>query len=200
MKLKKALLVIDVQNDFCPGGALAVPDGDKIIPVINKYIRIFSKNKLPLFASRDWHPKKTKHFKAFGGIWPKHCIQNTKGAQFHAKLGLSKETIVLSKGMNPEEDSYSAFQATDANGMSLVNLLKILGIEEIFIGGLATDYCVKYSAVLDALKNGFKLRLLLDAIKGVNLKPRDCEEAIVLMLKMGVRKTTLKDAEDELCS
>ena len=194
MKLKKALLIVDVQNDFCPGGALTVPEGDKIAPVLNRYIKFFSKNKLPIFASRDWHPKKTKHFKAFGGVWPKHCIQNTKGAQFHPKLKLTKETIILSKGMDPEKDSYSAFQAEDANGMEFLNFLKIFGIGELYIGGLATDYCVK-SSVIDATKFGFKVRLLIDAIKGVDLNPGDSQAALKEMVKNGARKITLKDLE-----
>lgn len=192
MKLKRALLIVDVQNDFCPGGALAVPGGDKIVPALNKYIKIFSKNKLPIFASRDWHPKKTKHFKKFGGVWPKHCVQNTKGVHFHPQLKLPKETIILSKGMDPEKDSYSAFQAQDSNGMEFLNLLKIFGIDELYIAGLATDYCVKYSTI-DALKNGFRVKLLMDAIKGVNLKPGDSEEAVKEIVKRGAKKTFLKD-------
>lgn len=195
MKLKKALLVVDVQNDFCPGGSLAVPEGDIIIPNINKYMEIFSKNKLPIFASRDWHPKKTAHFKKFGGAWPVHCVQDTKGAKFHPKIKLPKETIILSKGMEPEKDSYSAFQAQDSNGMELLSLLKYLGVEEIYIGGLATDYCVKSSAI-DALKNGFKVKILEDAIKGVNLKPADSEEAIKEMLRNGAKKDNLKRQRD----
>src|SRR3989338_5088646 len=133
--MKKALLIVDVQNDFCPGGALGIKDGDKIIPAINKYIKIFASQRLPVFASRDWHPRKTLHFKKFGGAWPVHCIQNTKGAAFHPKLRLPKEAILLYKGMDPKKDSYSAFQAQDRNGKSLLNLLKILGVEEIYIGG-----------------------------------------------------------------
>jgi len=195
MKVKKALLIVDLQNDFCPGGALAVPEGDKIVPKINKYINIFSQKKLPIFASRDWHLKKTIHFKDFGGVWPVHCVQNTKGAQFHPKLKLPKGTIILSKGMDPEKDSYSAFQAEDKNGMVLLNLLKILGVNEIYVGGLATDYCIKFS-VIDALKQGFKVKLLGDAIKGVNLKPQDSENAIKEMVKKGAKKISLKDMEE----
>lgn len=194
MKLKKALLIVDVQSDFCPDGALAVPEGDKIISQLNKYIKIFSQKKLPIFASRDWHPKKTKHFKNFGGVWPVHCVQNTKGASFHPKLKLPKETIILSKGMDPQEDSYSSFQAEDNNGQYFLNLLKILGIEELYVGGLATDYCVKFSA-LDAVKFGLKVKLLTDAIKGVNLKPNDSEEAIKEMIKNGAKKMTLKEVK-----
>jgi nicotinamidase/pyrazinamidase len=195
MKLKKALLVVDVQNDFCPGGALAVPGGDKIVPSLNKYIKFFTKQKLPIFATRDWHPVRTKHFKAFGGVWPVHCIQNTKGAQFHPKLKLPKETILLYKGIDPGEDSYSAFQAQDISGMSFVKLLNILGIRELYVGGLATDYCVK-SSTLDALRHGFKVRLLMDAIQGVNLGPDDSQRAIKQMAKNGAKKITLKHLED----
>jgi len=195
MKFKKALLIIDVQNDFCPAGALAVPEGDKIIPNLNKYIKIFSQKKLAIFASRDWHLKKTIHFKKFGGVWPVHCVQNTKGAQFHPKLKLPKGTIILSKGMDPEKDSYSAFQAQDANNIDFLILLKYLGVQQLYIGGLATDYCVKFSAV-DALKNAFKVKLLMDAIKGVNLKPNDSEGAIKEMVKKGAKKISLKDMEE----
>lgn len=197
MKAKKALLIVDVQNDFSPDGALAVPEGDKIIPNINKYIKIFSKNKLPIFVTRDWHPVKTKHFKDFGGVWPAHCIQNTKGAAFHPKLKLPKETILLYKGMDPAKDSYSAFQAEDIRGMSLLNLLKLFGIKEFYIGGLATDYCVRFST-FDAIKEGFKVRLLIDAMKGVNLKPKDSEKAIKEMIKQGAEKVTLRNMEGKL--
>ena len=194
MKYKKALLIVDVQNDFCPGGALAVPQGDKIIPQINKYIKIFSQKKLPIFASRDWHPIRTKHFKDFGGVWPVHCIQNTVGAAFHPRLKLPKQTILLYKGMDSEKDSYSAFQAEDGQGVPLLNLLKVMGIKEIYIAGLATDYCVKFSAI-DAAKFGFPVKLLIDAIKGVNLKPDDSQKAIKQMVKKGAKKITLKDME-----
>jgi len=190
MKLKKALLIVDVQNDFCPGGALGVPGGDKIIPVINKYINIFSKKKIPIFATRDWHPVKTKHFKDFGGIWPIHCIQNTRGAAFHTELKLPKGVIFLYKGMDPKKDSYSSFHAEDTSGMKFSDVLRRLGIKEVYIGGLATDYCIKYSAI-DALKNGFKVNVLVDAIRGVNLKPKDSENAIKKIVKMGAKKLTL---------
>jgi nicotinamidase/pyrazinamidase len=191
MKLKKALLIVDMQNDFCPGGALAVKEGDKIVPVLNKYIKFFVREKLPIFASRDWHPKETKHFKQYGGLWPKHCIQNTEGAMFHPGLKLPKEAIVLSKGIDPNKDSYSAFQAVDSNGTDFLPLLKALGIKELFIGGLATDYCVK-STVLDGLKAGFKVNLLVDAIKGVNIRPKDSEEAIEEMVARGAKKLTFE--------
>jgi len=189
MELKKALLIADVQNDFCPGGALAVKEGDRIIPVVNKYIQTFSKKKLPVFITRDWHPKETRHFKQFGGVWPKHCVQGTKGAEFHPDLKLPKEAIILSKGMDPQKDSYSAFQAVDSNGTWLLNLLKIFGVKELYIGGLATDYCVRWSA-LDALKFGFKANILTDAVKGVNLNKDDSEDAIKEIVKAGAKKIT----------
>jgi len=184
LKLKKALLIVDVQNDFCPGGKLAVPEGDKIVAVLNKYIKIFSQKKLPIFFSRDWHPQKTTHFKKFGGLWPIHCVQNTKGARFHPKLKIPKEAIVISKGMDPKKDSYSAFDGEDRYGQSLYNILVILGIKELYVGGLATDYCVK-ETVLEALKRGFKVKVLLDAIKGVDVKAGDSLRAIEQMKQNG---------------
>src|SRR3990172_5062826 len=95
MTKSSALVIVDVQNDFCPGGALPVPEGDKVVPVLNKYIQRFQKAGLPIYASRDWHPEKTKRFKAFGGLWPPHCVQGTKGAAFHPDLKLPKDTIIL---------------------------------------------------------------------------------------------------------
>ncbi|KPK98229.1 MAG: nicotinamidase [Omnitrophica WOR_2 bacterium SM23_72] len=192
MKPKKALLVVDLQNDFCPGGALAVPEGDKIVPNLNRYIKIFIKKKWPVFATRDWHPVKTKHFKSFGGAWPVHCLANTQGAKFHAKLKLPKNAVLLYKGTDPKKDSYSAFQAEDLSGMGFAKWLDRLGIKEIYVGGLATDYCVKFS-VLDAIKAGLKARLLLDAVKGVNLKPNDSRNAIQAMVRKGAKKITLKN-------
>lgn len=191
MKRKKALLIVDVQNDFCPAGALAVPEGDKIVPTINKYIKIFQKKKAPVLATRDWHPVKTKHFKDFGGIWPVHCVQNTSGAAFHPKLKLPKDAIFFYKGMDPQQDAYSAFQAEDASGTTLPKLLHLLGVKELHIAGLATDYCVRFSA-RDALKHGFKVKILIDAIKGVNLKQKDSEKAIKEIVRLGAKKITLK--------
>lgn len=179
-------MVVDLQNDFCPGGALAVKEGDRIVAILNRYIKAFSKGKLPIFATRDWHPRVTKHFKQYGGPWPRHCVQNTKGAEFHPKLKLTKETVILSKGMNPDIDSYSAFQAFDSNGAELFYLLKLFGVNELFIAGLATDYCVKWSC-LDALKYGFKVNLLIDAVKGVNVNKKDSDEAIEEMKKSGAK-------------
>jgi nicotinamidase/pyrazinamidase len=171
-----------------------VPQGDKVVPALNKYIKIFSKKKLPIFASADWHPVRTKHFRDFGGVWPVHCIQNTKGAAFHPKLKLPKGAILLYKGMDPEQDSYSAFQAEDLRGIGFAKLLHLLAVKELYIGGLATDYCVK-SSVLDALKHGLKVKLLMDAARGVDLKPGDSEKAIKEMVKKGARKITIRNTK-----
>ena len=191
MKGKKALLIVDVQNDFCPGGALGVPGAEVIIPAINKYVAAFKKKKLPIFVSRDWHPVHTTHFKDFGGIWPVHCIRNSAGAALHPKFKVPAGAIFLYKGMDPHKDSYSVFQAEDEKGMGFLKLLEFMKITELYIAGLATDYCVKFSAH-DCLRHGFKVRILMDAVKGVDLKPGDSEKAIKLMVKEGAKKVTLK--------
>jgi len=195
MKNRKALLIVDVQNDFCPGGALGVPEADKIIPAINKYAKIFSKNKFPIFATRDWHPVRTRHFKDFGGKWPVHCIQGSRGAAFHPKLKLPKEVFLVYKGIYPDKDGYSAFEAEDERGLSVLRLLERLGIKELYIAGLATDYCVKYTSH-DAIKHGFRVRILIDAIKGVDVNPGDSLKALKEMVRLGAKKISLKDMED----
>ncbi|MCA9400714.1 MAG: nicotinamidase [Candidatus Omnitrophica bacterium] len=182
----KALLIIDVQKDFCPGGALAVSQGDEIVPVINQYIHYFSSRFWPVLASRDWHPRETTHFQNYGGPWPAHCVQNTKGAMFHPELKLPENATVFSKGMGYDGKSYSAFLGVNGQQMGLLDYLNAKEIRELYICGLATDYCVKES-VLDALKNGFQVTLLTDAIKGVNLQPGDAKEAVVLMKVKGAK-------------
>lgn len=183
MNRKDALVIVDAQNDFCPGGALAVADGDQIIQALNRYIDIFSKAHCPIFATRDWHPAKTSHFKDYGGPWPVHCVQKSYGAEFHPALHLSS-AAVLSKGMAADQDSYSGFQAANSSGTLLADLLRRDGIERIFVGGLATDYCVKHT-VLDGLTQGFKVVLLADAVRAVNLGPNDGVVAIDEMIRAG---------------
>lgn len=182
-----ALIVVDVQNDFCPGGALPVPEGDKVVPVLNRYIHKFTERGLPVYFTRDWHPEGHVSFKAQGGIWPPHCIQGTEGARFHSGLFISSTAVIVSKGMSPRADAYSGFQGTD-----LHDQLKRRGIRRLFIGGLATDYCVK-STVLDALKKGFEAVLLSDGSKGVDVNPGDSERATEEMVKEGAIKITLRD-------
>lgn len=191
MKQNQALLIIDVQIDFCPSGALAVKDGDRVVPVLNQYIGIFFQKGLPIIASRDWHFPKTTHFKEFGGPWPSHCVQNTLGAAFHPDFKFPPNVIVVSKGMDPFRDSYSAFQACDARGEGLLDILTKANVKELFVGGLATDYCVKAS-VLDALQH-FKVNLLMDAIKGVDVCPGDSQKAVQEMTAKGARPMTLGD-------
>lgn len=181
---KKALLIVDVQNDFCPGGSLAVTGGDWVMGPLNTEIQKFLAERNLIFASRDWHPKETNHFKTFGGIWPEHCVQGTKGAEFHPDLKLPQGVTIISKGAGKDEDAFSAFQGKDDFGKPLLDILVDNGVKEIFIGGLATDYCVKAS-VLDALKHGFSVMVLMDACAGVNLNENDSGKALVEMMKAG---------------
>jgi nicotinamidase/pyrazinamidase len=173
---KEALLIIDVQNDFCPGGSLAVTDGDKVVTPINKAIKHARENDIPVLASRDWHPSKTKHFEK----WPPHCVQNTKGAQFHPDLNISG-AVIFSKGMDPEEDSYTAFDGINEKGQGLEEHLRQAQILQLYVAGLATDYCVRASA-LDALAKGFEVTILTDAIKPVNINPDDGKKALNEMI------------------
>lgn len=188
---RSALLVVDVQNDFCPGGALPVPEGDQVVPVLNEYIRRFRAAGRPVYLSRDWHPEKTRHFKQYGGQWPPHCVQGTWGAQFHPALEVPPDAIIISKGMDPEQDSYSCFQAYLPDGVEFAIDLQRRRIRHLYVGGLATDYCVK-SSVLDAIRHGFKVSVLVDAIRGVNLNPGDSEKAIAEMVRAGAEMVTLE--------
>jgi len=187
MQAKDALIIVDVQNDFCPGGALAVSEGDRVVPALNRCIERFTDRGLPIFATRDWHPTKTSHFKAHGGIWPVHCVQGTRGAEFHPDLKVGREVVIVSKGVAADEDSYSGFEATDPSGTRLAALLRSKGVERILVGGLATDYCVKHT-VLDGLREGFKVVLLGDSIRAVNLEPHDGALAIDEMVRAGAVK------------
>jgi nicotinamidase/pyrazinamidase len=174
----RALIVVDVQNDFCPGGALAVPNGDEVIGPLNGLIEEFLLRDEPVFKSRDWHPPTTKHFTNYGGTWPVHCVQETHGAEFHPELLDDPRITILSKGMG-DEDSYSAFDGTD-----LAARLSEQGVEEVWVGGLATDYCVK-NTVLDALRKGFKVNAVANAMRPVELQPGDGERAIEEMRQQG---------------
>jgi nicotinamidase/pyrazinamidase len=169
---ESALIIVDVQNDFLPGGALPVPEGDRVINPINSYIKLFrDKNRL-IVATRDWHPPNHISFRERGGPWPPHCIKNTFGAEYPKKLKLPGDIIIISKGFNEDEEAYSGFHNT-----SLDDVLRKAGIRRIFVSGLATDYCVKATA-LDGLRLGYQVVLLLDAIKGVDVNPGDSEKAI----------------------
>lgn len=186
---KKALLIVDVQNDFCPGGALAVPNGDKVVAPLNELIRHAQRNGWLIIASRDWHPEKTAHFEK----WPIHCVQGTKGAKFHPLLNIGCCVTVVSKGVNPGENAYSAFNGRFANGLALDEFLKTNGVEIIYVGGLATDYCVKATAI-DAAKLGYETYFLLDASRAVNLNPGDEKNARQEMIAAGVTFSTTTSA------
>jgi len=175
---KQALIVVDVQNDFCPGGTLAVAQGDEVVEPLNQQIDEFLERGAPVYKSRDWHPPTTKHFQAYGGTWPVHCVQNTKGAEFHPALRNDPRITVVSKGLG-DTDCYSAFDETD-----LASQLQQQGVEELVVGGLATDYCVR-NTVLDALKHGFKVKLLENATRAVDLHPGDGDRAIEEMRAAG---------------
>jgi nicotinamidase/pyrazinamidase len=186
-----ALLVTDVQNDFLPGGALPVAGGDEIIPVLNEYMRLFRVAKASVLASRDWHPKKHMSFTAQGGPWPPHCVQKTKGARFSTRLKLPKGITVISKATDPEHESYSVFDRTNFE-----ETLQKLGVNRLFIGGLATDYCI-VNTVLDARKLRYPTVVLMDAVRGINVKPHDVENAVAAMLKAGAQQTTTADFPDD---
>ena len=177
---KQALIVVDVQNDFCPGGTLAVAHGDEVVPPLNKLIDEFLERGDPVYKSRDWHPPKTKHFQAHGGTWPVHCVQNTEGAEFHPQLKEDPRIHLISKGLG-DTDCYSAFDETD-----LAEQLHEEGVDELVVGGLATDYCVK-ATVLAGLEEGFKVKALANAMRAVDLNPGDGERAIQEMKAAGAQ-------------
>ena len=187
-----ALVVVDLQNDFCPGGALGVRGGDAIVPVVNRCLERFDRAGAPVFLTRDWHPPVTRHFQAYGGVWPPHCVEGTPGAAFHPRLVAPAGAVVVSKGMNPEEDAYSGFQAEDRSGRRLPALLAERGVRRLYVGGLATDYCVRATA-LDALREGFEVVVLTDAIGAVDLEPGDGARAIEEIREAGARFATAND-------
>ena len=190
---------MDIQNDFCPGGALPVADGDKVVPVLNKYIQLFRGESAPIIYTRDWHPPDHSSFKAQGGPWPPHCVQGTEGAKFRPDLLPPAEGEIVSKA-DRKDEAYSLFRGTD-----LAHRLRRLkfrlglrgGIKSLFVGGLATDYCVK-ETVLDGLKLGFQVYYLEDASKGVNVNPDDSQLAVKEMISKGAKKIALSDLATEI--
>lgn len=179
-----ALIVVDVQRDFLPGGALGVPAGDAVVPVLNRAIAGFERAGLPVFYSRDWHPPDHCSFRAQGGPWPPHCIAGSEGAAFAPGLRKPEDAPVISKATTQGQDAYSAFQGT-----MLAQQLAAAGARRVFVGGLATDYCVK-ATVLDARANGFEVEVLCDAVRAVEVQPGDGERALREMLKSGAKLTT----------
>ena len=186
--MRMALIVVDVQRDFCPGGSLAVNYGDKIVPKLNKVIEAFQRAKLPIFFTRDWHPPDHSSFKSQGGVWPPHCVRGTTGAEFHPDLKVPPGLVIISKATNSRSEAYSGFQGTD-----LEKQLRDRRVDEVFLGGLATDYCVKESS-LDALRARFNVNVLRDCVKGVNLRRNDSALALRTVEEQGARLVTSGEA------
>lgn len=174
-----AMILVDLQRDFLPGGALAVQLGDEIIPRVNGYVAAFAKRSMPIFMTRDWHPPDHCSFKAQGGPWPPHCVRETQGAEWPDGFPMPPVVHVVSKATQPDLDAYSGFQGT-----TLANKLQDLGVKRVFVAGLATDYCVR-ATVLDARELGFDVVVLEDAIRGVEVNSGDSASAIAEMTAAG---------------
>ena len=179
--MKAALLIVDVQNDFCPGGALPTPHGNIIVPVINKLMDKFEL----IIASRDWHPEDSIHFNR----WPEHCVKDSHGADFPPELHTTKITQIFEKGTGSKDDGYSAFEATNKN---LAEYLRETEVDELYIAGLTAEYCVK-STVLDAVKKGFRTFVIKDAVEGIRQNKGDFNNAFEEMEKAGARIITSND-------
>jgi nicotinamidase/pyrazinamidase len=182
---RKALIIVDVQNDFCPGGSLAVANGDEVVPPLNELASEFLARGEPVIKTRDWHPQKAKHFSAYGGTWPVHCVQDTPGAEFRAGLIDDPHITIISKGTTEGADGYSGF-----DGTNLAQLLREKSVNEVWVGGLATDYCVKHT-VLDALREGLAVKALADAMRAVNVNPGDGQKALEEMSAAGAEIVVL---------
>jgi nicotinamidase/pyrazinamidase len=184
-----ALLVVDVQRDFCPGGALPAPGGDRILPAINAYLARAEKLGMPIYASRDWHPPVTTHFKDYGGEWPPHCVQGSEGAAFHPNLHLPSNAIVISKGEDPLRPGYSALDGRTPDGRPFLDEVRDRHIDTLYVTGIATDYCVRQTT-LDALRAGLRVTVLTDAITGIDAHPGDADRALSEMAQAGATLTT----------
>ena len=167
-------------------------NGDVVVPRLNKVIKVAEAAGVPIFYTRDWHPRNHISFRERGGIWPPHCVQGTQGAEFHTDLEVPGTAVVISKGSDPRKEAYSGFQGTD-----LSKRLKALGVDEVYIGGLTTDYCVKESS-LDALHEGFAVDVMTDCTRAVNVKPGDGRRALQTAKKAGAKLTTSRAAMKRL--
>ncbi len=181
---RDALVLVDVQVDFCPGGALAVADGDQVVPVLNRLSPLFQ----VVAATRDWHPADHCSFVAQGGPWPPHCVQGTPGAAYHPDLDVSRVRIHVTKADTPQVECFDNF----AGQPDLAAALSRHGIERVFIGGLATDYCV-LNTVLGALERGFAVVAVTDAMRAVNVQPTDGDQALKSMVAHGAALATSED-------
>ena len=176
-----ALIIVDVQNDFCDNGSLPVPNAEQIIPGINKIIEYFHSSFLPVYATRDWLPIDHCSFKSNGGLWPMHCVQQTKGSQIHPELLIDNRVTIIDKGADKDKEAYSGFDGTDFS-----QELRKKNISKVIITGLATDYCINWTTI-GALNNGFSATVISDLIRGIDLKPGDCKNAINEMSKSGAK-------------
>jgi nicotinamidase/pyrazinamidase len=176
-----ALLAIDMQVDFLPGGKLGVPNGHEVLAPINRLLHLFASQGLPVYASRDWHPENHVSFSARGGPWPPHCVAGTAGAAFSDALDLPAGAVVVSKADSADVDAYSAF-----NGTALAEQLRARGVGRIVVCGLATDYCV-LNTVADARESGFEVVIVPEAMRAVDVAPGDGERAIARMSALGAR-------------
>lgn len=179
-----ALLVVDVQNDFCPGGALAVEGGDRVVPVINRLASRAAALGLPIYASRDWHPVDSTHFVTGGGPWPPHCVAGTEGARLHPALRLPPGAMIVTKGVGRDDQGYSVFEGHVAGRGAFADDLAARGVDHLIICGLATDYCVRATA-LDARTRGFGVSVVADAIAAVEVAPGDGGRALDEMRHAG---------------
>jgi nicotinamidase/pyrazinamidase len=182
------LLLVDPQIDFCPGGALGVAGGDRVMPVLSAWAAAAERAGIPIYVSRDWHPPRTTHFKEFGGLWPPHCVIGTPGSAFHPDLTLPHEYTLVSKGMGATEDAYSAFQARDDRNVLLGDLLRERGVRHLYVLGLATDYCVR-DTTLGGLEQGYRMTVVGDGVRAVNLQPQDGTAAVEAMRAAGAEIT-----------
>ena len=179
-----ALLIVDLQNDFCRGGALEVADGDQVVPVLNRLAARAAALGLPVYASRDWHPVDSLHFAENGGPWPTHCVAGTPGARLHRDLALPSGAMIVTKGAARDEHGYSAFEGQVTGRGALGDDLVARGVDHLIVGGLATDYCVRAS-VLDARRLGFGVTVVEDGVRAVNLATGDGTRAIDEMREAG---------------
>ncbi len=192
--MRLALLVVDVQRDFCPGGSLAVKGGDEVVPKLNSVISAAEKAGIPIFFTRDWHPRNHMSFKSWGGVWPPHCVQGSPGAELHPGLKVPVDAPIINKGDDPSAEAYSGFQGTN-----LAERLSGAKVVEVILGGLTTDYCVKQST-LDAIRAGFRVSVMRDCTKAVNVKPGDGARAIAAIRRAGARITTSSEVIARLAS
>lgn len=174
-----ALLLADIQNDFLPGGELGISEGDAIIPVLSKYVRLFQTHNLSIFLTRDWHPPNHCSFKPQGGPWPVHCVAGSPGSLPPSAFQIPGSAVIIYKAIDRDHEAYSAFHRTD-----LDRHLRSLGVHRLFIGGLATDYCV-LNSVKDARIRGYDVCLLVDGIKAINLQADDGRRAEAEMIRLG---------------